>query len=72
MCDEEAPDVVRVVVRGLPFRGMLLPRGNEAAEITFEYRPKVGFPGRLLGQTGWTTRTLTVDGRSADPLSYDA
>lgn len=46
--------------------------GDEAAEITFEYRPQVGFPEGPLGQTGWTTRTLTVDGRSADLVSYDA
>src|SRR5687768_1846640 len=40
--------------------------GDDSAEITFEYRPQVGFPEGALGQSVWSRTALTVDGRDAD------
>lgn len=46
--------------------------GDGSSEITFEYRPQVGFPEGPLGQTGWSKETLAVDGRNADLVRHDA
>lgn len=46
--------------------------GDGASEITFEYRPQVGFPEGALGQTGWSRQTIPVDGRDADLVGHDA
>lgn len=46
--------------------------GDDAAEITFEYRPQVGFPEGPLGQSGWSKETMMVDGRRADLVKHDA
>ena len=46
--------------------------GNGSAEITFEYRPQVGFPEGALGQSGWSKASITVDGRDAELVKYDA
>lgn len=46
--------------------------GDGSAEITFEYRPQVGFPEGPLGQTGWSRSAMAVDGHRADIVRYDA
>lgn len=46
--------------------------GDGSSEITFEYRPQVGFPEGALGQTGWSKETVLVDGRDADLVRHDA
>lgn len=46
--------------------------GDGSSEITFEYRPQVGFPEGALGRTGWSKETVLVDGRNADLVRHDA
>ena len=46
--------------------------GDGSSEITFEYRPQVGFPEGTLGQTGWLKTSIQVDGQNADLVRHDA
>lgn len=65
-------NLLQVPQRGGASNPTFIEFGRPGLNIVFEFTPQAGFPEAQSTQTGWLRSKISVDGRRADIVSYDA